>query len=413
MLAAFERENGHPLAPIRHRRPALQVPPATTCPRCQAPADYLYFNDGQKRSQVCCKVCEELFQLAKRHRPVTKYWCPHCQAALFRWKQHDLEIIYKCPNDNCPAYLKAKQQLSPEEKELQQQRSSQFKLHYQYREHHYTEEHLQHAAPSPARVDLLRIHHPPHWVGLILAVYVSFAIGARKTALMLRQLFGISISHQTVLNYAEAAAFYCHRFNLAHKGTLDTHLSGDETYIKICGEQAYVFFFLSETRRQIVAYHLADSRGTLPATVAMKEAGRTASSEQALNFITDGNPAYPDGLHFLNAQRQAQASGQPFTHHKVIGLQNLDSASEEYRRYKQLIERLNRTYKHHIRVANGFGSWNGAIALTALFVTHYNFLRPHMALGYQVPIPDAELAAIPLLQNQWCHVIDRCTAVLN
>jgi hypothetical protein len=36
-----------------------------------------------------------------------------------------------------------------------------------------------------------------------------------------------------------------------------------------------------------------------------------------------------------------------------------------------------------------------------------------MALGYQVPIPDAELAAIPLLQNQWCHVIDRCTAVLN
>jgi len=190
---------------------------------------------------------------------------------------------------------------------------------------------------------------------------------------------------------------------------LDTHLSGDETYIKICGEHAYVFFFLSEQRRQIIAYHVADSRGTLPATVAMKEAARTASPEQALSFITDGNPAYPDGLHFLNAQRHAQASGQPFTHHKVIGLQNLDSESEEYRRYKQLIERLNRTYKHHIHVANGFGSWNGAIALTALFVTYYNFLRPHLALGYHVPIPDAELAAIPLLQNQWCHLLDRAT----
>jgi transposase-like protein len=331
---------------------------------------------------------------------------------LFCWKRRVLETLYKCPNNNCPAYQKAKQQLSPEEQKLQQQRLSQFKLHYQYREHHYTEEHLRHAAPSPARVDLHRIHQPPHLVGLILAFYVSFAIGARKTALMLRQLFGISISHQTVLNYAEAAAVYCHRFNLAHKGLLAEHLTGDETYIKIAGTNGFVFFFLSETRRQIVAYHVADSRGTLPATIAMQEAARTAPLEQTLTFITDGNPAYPDALHFLNAQRRTQANAQPWTHRQVIGLQNLDSESEEYRHYKQLIERLNRTYKHHIHVANGFGSWNGAIALTALFVTHYNFLRPHQALGYRVPIPNAELAAIPLLQNQWCHLID-CAVQIN
>jgi hypothetical protein len=64
-------------------------------------------------------------------------------------------------------------------------------------------------------------------------------------------------------------------------------------------------------------------------------------------------------------------------------------------------------------VANGFGSWNGAIALTALFVTHDNFLRPYMALAYQASIPDTELAAIPLLQNQWCHIINRYALVLN
>jgi len=166
-----------------------------------------------------------------------------------------------------------------------------------------------------------------------------------------------------------------------------------------------VFFFLSESRRQIVAYHLADSRGTLPATVAMQEAVRTAPKAQALTFITDGNPAYPDALHFLNAQRRTQEGTVPLTHRTVIGLQNLDKQSEEYRVYKQLIERLNRTYKHHIRSANGFGSWNGAMALTALFVTHYNFLRPHQALAYKTPIPLPELAAISLLQNQWCHII--------
>jgi transposase-like protein len=404
------------LPPIQHRRPEQAVIASATCPRCEAPADYLYFNDGKKRSQLRCKVCDELFQIGKRHRAQAKYWCPHCQAALFRWKVRPLETIYKCPNDNCPAYRRAKNQLSDDEKKLQQERSSQFKLHYQYREHHYTESHLQHAAPSPSRVDLGKIHHPPHLVGLILAFHVSFAIGARKTAQVLRQIFGITISYQTVLNYAEAAAYYCHLFNLANKGGIDDHSAGDETYIKICGRHAYVFFFISAVRRTITAYHVADSRGTLPATVAMREATRTARPDQAVVLITDGNPAYPDGIHFLNAQSRkvgtasnnaeiSSAAGS-ITHHKVIGLQNLDSESEEFRPYKQLIERLNRTYKYHIRAANGFGSWNGAIALTALFVTHYNFLRPHLALRYNVPIPRDDLAAIPLLQNQWCHIID-------
>jgi Integrase core domain len=45
-------------------------------------------------------------------------------------------------------------------------------------------------------------------------------------------------------------------------------------------------------------------------------------------------------------------------------------------------ERLNHTYKHHVRPACGFATRNGAVALLTLFVTHYNFLRPHLALGY-------------------------------
>jgi putative transposase len=245
-----------------------------------------------------------------------------------------------------------------------------------------------------------------------LAFHVSFAIGARKTAQVLKQIFGITVSYQTVLNYAEAAAYYCHLFNLVHKGEIDDHSAGDETYIKVCGQHGYVFFFISAVRRTITAYHVADSRGTLPATIAMREATRTARPDQMIVLITDGNPAYPDGIHFLNAQRLASQTAtetpanQLLTHHKVIGLQNLDSESEEFRPYKQLIERLNRTYKYHIRAANGFGSWNGAVALTALFVTHYNFLRPHLALRYNVPIPRDDLAAISLLQNKWCHIID-------
>ncbi len=86
-------------------------------------------------------------------------------------------------------------------------------------------------------------------------------------------------------------------------------------------------------------------------------------------------------------------------------MQNLDSESEEFRPFRELIERLNRTYKFHTRAACGFNSKNGAVALTTLFVTHYNFLRPHTSLNYCVPIPLEELKDIDTLQGKRAEVI--------
>lgn len=370
------------------------MPDGATCPHCSAPAQFLYFNDGRLRTQIRCKICNGLSQLGKQKRtPKTRYWCPHCKHALYRWKQQELCTIYKCDYDKCPVYLRALTKLNSKERELRKTKSSQFKLRYQYREYHFSRKQLQHAAPNSSKIDLDRIHNTPNVMGLALTFHVSFAIAARKTAQILKQVFRISISYQTVLNYAEAAAPYCHHFNCNWKGEIDDESAGDETYIKIDGQQAYTFFFISA--QKITAYHLAYSRDTLAATVAMKEAVRTEMPNQEIALITDGNPAYPAGIHFINKKRE---DNNQIQHRKVIGLQNLDEESELNRHFKQIIERLNRTYKHHIRAANGFKTTNGAIALTTLFVTHYNFLRPHMTLGYKVPIPVAQISAIDTIQ---------------
>jgi transposase-like protein len=251
-------------------------------------------------------------------------------------------------------------------------------------------------------VDLVKIHNSPDILGLVLTFYVSFAVSARKTALILRSVFNVAVSSQTVLNYAAAAAFYCHSVNLKHKGPIDTISAGDEAYIKVMGEQHYVFFFISSESLKITAYHVADTRETLPAIIAMKEAIRTAYPEHTIILVTDGNPSYPAGIHFLNAQRENDSSIQ---HRKVIGLQNLDSESEAYRPFKQLIERLNRTFKHHMKPAHGFNSVNGASALVTLFVTHYNFLRPHMSLKYKTPIELPELDDISTIQGKWTKIL--------
>lgn len=380
------------------------MPAQTVCPCCGAPSSYLYFNDGKKRSQVLCKICSQLFQLQQRFKSnrKSKFFCPYCGLALFHWKSQKEVTVHKCSNNNCPHRLQALNKLNPAELALLKKKSSQFKINYQYREYHYKPEELDHSSPEKPSYELTRIHNSENILGLILTFYVSFAVPARKTAAILREVFCIKVSHQTVLNYAAGAAWYCHRFNFKYKGPVDDISAGDETYIRILGIFHYVFFFISAKNLKITAYHVADSRGTQPAVIAMNEAIRTASAGQELTLVTDGNPAYPAAIHFINAQSDDSRTIQ---HKKVIGLQNLDSESEEWRAFKQLIERLNRTFKYHVRPAAGFNSKNGAIALTTLFVTHYNFLRPHMSLRHRPPIPLQELATLPTIQAKWSKIL--------
>jgi transposase-like protein len=262
---------------------------------------------------------------------------------------------------------------------------------------------LLHPGPLKPTVDIQKIHNSQNILGLILSFYVSFAISARKTAFILQQVFKIRVSYQTVLNYAQAAAYHCHRFNMTFKGPVDDTSAGDETYIKIMGQWAYVFLFISSKNLVLSAYHLAHSRETLPAVVAMTEAIRTARPEQNVTFISDGNPSYPAGIHFMNENRPQELPR--IQHHSVIGLQNLDKESKTYRAFKQLIERLNRTFKFHVRPASGFKSDNGALSLVVLFATHYNFLRPHISLDYKTPVEIQELQNIDTIQGKWIKIL--------
>ena len=256
-------------------------------------------------------------------------------------------------------------------------------------------------SPHKPKVSLLRIHNDLNIFSLILTLHISYAITARKTAHMLKNIWNIVVSHQTVLNYAQTAAYYCHKFNLKNKGDIDDILAGDETYSKVKGVWHYIWLFICTTSKKICAYHLSDNRGAKPAITTMIEAVTTAKDHQDITLVTDGNPSYQAGLHFINSTQDKLK----LTLKKVIGLQNMDDESEKFRPYKQMIERLNRTYKYHVQDQNGFGSLNGAVAKLVLFVTHYNFLRPHKALNYQTPIHIPELDGIDNIQGKWAKII--------
>ena len=57
---------------------------------------------------------------------------------------------------------------------------------------------------------------------------------------------------------------------------------------------------------------------------------------------------------------------------QVIGLTNDDAVSKQYHPYKQMIERLNRTYKASYRPTNRFDNYDGANYDLALWVSYYN-----------------------------------------
>jgi transposase-like protein len=407
LIAEHQQKTGKTLKPVSRRAGSHRPPPGATCERCSAPAQFLYVNDGKKASQLRCKVCDHLFASQRcRHETVAKYWCPHCNWALYRWKHDQNLTSYKCSNDHCPCYLRNRERLNKRERKLLETgMSSQFKLRYQYREYHFTPADLETARPEQSStVDLRRIQKHYSTVGLALAYNISFGMSSRMTAQILKRVHQIDITYQTVLNYVEAAAVLADRFTRAHLGPLtDDQLAGDETYIRVGGEWNYTWLVIGGSSRAIRAYHLSDQRDTLAATATLGMAVEPLSQplEFPIEFVGDGNPSYDAAVHVINAD----SDGKPLQRRTVIGLQNLDEESEQYRPFKQLIERLNRTYKFHTRARSGFKSQQGAVALTALFVAYYNFLRPHHTLHQRTPIHVAELHEPATLQGQWLKLL--------
>ncbi len=73
--------------------------------------------------------------------------------------------------------------------------------------------------------------------------------------------------------------------------------------------------------------------------------------------------------------------------------------------FKQLIERLNRTYKFHTRPRAGFKNFDGAASLTTLFVAFYNFMRPHGSLKRTSPVALDCLNGKTLYPQMWVELL--------
>lgn len=352
LIPYWHKRFGKLIKPVS-RRSDCDIPESCSCPRCQAPSIYLYKNNGS-RGQLLCKVCDARFSQEEGNRfSSLNLRCPHCGHSLVHKK------------DLNEAHGKNK-----------------YKLHYIYRE--FLVDFFRVSLDSlPKNASSLKFRkHDAHVMSLCLTMHINLGLSLRKTSQALKDLYNIQISHQQIANYCKTAAICIKPFVDHYDYHPKSVFTADETYIKIRGIKTYIWFIMDAVSRSILGYQISDNRGVGPCILAMRMAFRCFEKlPEKFRFIADGYSAYP-----LAAQQFFREFGDKFKFEitQVIGLTNDDAVSKEFRPYKQMIERLNRTYKQSYRPTNGFDNIDGANYDLALWVAYYNFLRPHKEFGYKV-----------------------------
>lgn len=403
LLKAYHLQYGKVLKPVaRRKNSVVKVPATLTCPKCTAPSDYLYANNGDK-GQYLCKVCDCLFNQKNRFAKEAILKCPHCSYVLERIKERKDFDIYKCKNNGCSFYQRNLRHMTKEEKQRFKEDPQAFKVRYLFRAFRFDFQPMAATSPVQPKVDLSRIHASPHVLGLILTYYVNYGIGARKTAAMMYDIHGVKVSHQTILNYINSVALRMKPFVDHYPYQLSNSFCGDETYIRVKGRWHYLVFFFDAVKKLILAYPVSPHRDTEVAVRAIDDVlqkfGEKDKLPDNLNFVVDGNPIYILAQHYF-AQHDIH-----FDITRVIGLTNEDPVSKEYRPLKQIIERLNRTFKGNYRPTTGFGSEAGSVSFVTLFVAYFNFLRPHASLEQKVPVTLPELANIQFMPGKWVQLL--------
>jgi len=378
LILYYKERYNYIVKPV-NRRSECDIPVDCHCPRCGAPLPYLYKNNGSK-GQVLCKVCQTRFKPENKYNQPLKLRCPYCGHALVHKKDRKHFILHKCVNSKCSYYLNNLKKVDQDD--LADYGKNKYKLHYIYRE--FTVDFFRMDLDSlPKNASSLKFSKNNAYImSLCLTLHVNLGLSLRKTSQALKDLYNINVSHTMVANYAKTAAVVIKPFVDHFDYNVSNTMVADETYIKVRGIKGYIWFIMDAVSRSIIGYRVSDNRGVGPCIMAMRMAFRSIKSlPEKFKFIADGYSAYP-----LAAQQFVLKEDNPlnFDITKVIGLTNDDAVSKEFRPFKQMVERLNRSFKATYRCSCGYDNFDGANYAVSLWVAYYNFLRPHQSKSFRV-----------------------------
>ena len=224
---------------------------------------------------------------------------------------------------------------------------------------------------------------------VITAIDLSMkGVSLRGIADSLKQLYGLEVTHVTVMNWVQKYMVLINAHVAQFKPSVGDVWHADEQFIKARGKQEYVWNVLDGDTRFLLAAHESPTRNYGDARATFQEAKATAG-KKARTVVTDGAFSYERAVRKEFATRE-----NPKPHHRYISLREKDASNNK-------IERYHGTFRQRDKVMKGFGGNQASHA--ANFRTYYNFVKPHHAHNGRTP---AQAAGIPQ-DPRWREILLR------
>ena len=292
LISYYKQRYNKNIKPV-FRHGECDIPEDCRCLLCNAPFQYLMWNNGKKKNQLLCKVCQNRFSPTDNSRfsKTAVLRCPHCSHTLVHKKDRKHFIIHKCVNSKCPYYLYNLKKV--DKKDLKEDYGkNKYKLHYIYRE--FTIDFFKMDLNSlPKNASSLKFSKfDSNVMSLCLTLHINLGLSLRKTRQALKDLYNISISHQMIANYCKTAAVCITPFVDHYDYNPCSTFTADDTYINLRRVKSYIWFIMDAAKRSIIGYQVSDNRGVGPCILALSQvelARKLSVSKQTISNWENNN----------------------------------------------------------------------------------------------------------------------------
>jgi len=236
-----------------------------------------------------------------------------------------------------------------------------------------------------------KMKHDPKGITTAMQLYFS-GESLRNVAKSLR-LLGMDVTHQTVYNWIKKYTNLMQKYIDKIIPQVGDAWRADEIFVKIKGDQKYIFALMDDETRLLIAYEVADTKDRHDASGLFRK-GKEVTQTKPKVLITDGLQSYHDAYQkeFWEIDRQKRT-----LHVRHIHLQG-DMNNNK-------MERLNGEIRDREKVMRGLKKKDTSI-LTGYQIFH-NYLRPHMGLDGKTP---SEMCGIKIEgDNKWITLIQNAS----
>jgi transposase-like protein len=243
-----------------------------------------------------------------------------------------------------------------------------------------------------------KARYTPETIALTLDLYFS-GLSLRKIARTLNDHLGTEMGATSIYRWIQTYIPRISEYANSLVPQLSSTWHADELFVRMKGGQtrvgkgnakmdiALLWNVMDRKTRFLLASKLSKARDCAGADRAFREAVKNANGNQPETIFTDSLRSYGEAMTFWPMSQKPNLVAR-------AGIKKPHANNNR-------IERLNGTLRERVKVQRGWKSFKTPIAEGQRI--HYNFVKPHMALGNQTP---AQVAGIGVqAKNKWMELL--------